>query len=68
MPFLDNMAVSFLVICAQMVITSIVWKEKPHKPVQWSLPKGIFRNNDPVFMWASAGIVIILAVLYIIFW
>jgi SSS family solute:Na+ symporter len=68
LPFLDNMVVSFLVICAQMVITSLIWKEKPGKAVQWSLPKGIFRNSDPVFMWASAGILIILSALYIIFW
>ena len=68
MPFLDNMVVSFLVICAQMVITSLIWKEKPDKAVQWSLPKGIFRNSDPVFIWASIGILIILSALYIIFW
>ena len=68
MPFLDNMVVSFFIICAQMVITSLIWKEKPEKAVQWSLPKGIFRNSDPVFKWASIGILIILSVLYIIFW
>jgi SSS family solute:Na+ symporter len=68
MPFLDNMVVSFLVICAQMVITSLIWKEKQDKVVQWSLPRGIFRNSDPVFIWASAGILFILSVLYVIFW
>jgi len=68
MPFLDNMVVSFFIICAQMVITSLIWKEKREKAVQWSLPKGIFRNSDPVFKWASIGILIILSVLYIIFW
>jgi SSS family solute:Na+ symporter len=68
MPFLDNMVVSFLAISAQMVITSLIWKEKPGKAVQWSLPKGIFRNSDPVFIWASIGIFIILTILYLIFW
>jgi hypothetical protein len=62
------MLVSFLIICAQMVVTSLIWKEKPQNTVKWSLPKGIFRNSDPVFIWASIGILIILSVLYIIFW
>ena len=68
MPFLDNMVVSFIVISAQMIITSLAWKEKQDPAVKWELPRGIFRNNDPVFIWASAGILIILSILYIIFW
>jgi solute:Na+ symporter, SSS family len=68
MPFLDNMAVSFLVISAQMVVTSLIWKEKQRVGIKWELPSGIFRNNDPVFIWASGGILIILVILYIIFW
>ena len=68
MPFLDNMVAAFLIICAQMVITSLIWKEKQDKAAQWSLPRGIFRNSDPVFIWASIGILIILSLLYIKFW
>ncbi len=68
MPFLDNMVVSFAVISFQMVVTSLIWKEEQRGKVRWELPQGIFRNNDPVFIWASAGIVIILSLLYTIFW
>jgi SSS family solute:Na+ symporter len=68
MPFLDNMVVAFFIICLQMVITSLIWKDKQEKDFKWELPRGIFRNSDPVFIWASVGIVIILAVLYLIFW
>jgi SSS family solute:Na+ symporter len=68
MPFLDNMVVSFLVICAQMVITSLMLKENHEKDHKWELPGGIFRNNDPVFIRASIGILIILVLLYFIFW
>jgi len=68
MPFLDNMVAAFLIICVQMVITSLIWKEKRDKAAQWSLPQGIFRNSDPVFIWASIGILIILSLLYIKFW
>jgi SSS family solute:Na+ symporter len=68
MPFLDNMVVSFLIICVQMVATSLLLKERQNKDEKWELPHGIFRNSDPVFIWASIGILLILSVLYIIFW
>ena len=31
MPFLDNMVVSFMIISAQMIITSPAWKEKQER-------------------------------------
>ncbi|MBK7712486.1 MAG: sodium/solute symporter [Bacteroidales bacterium] len=68
MPFLDNMALSFFIICLQMVVTSLIWKERQDKDVKWELPRGIFRNNDPVFIWGALGIVIILSLLYMFFW
>jgi SSS family solute:Na+ symporter len=64
MPFLDNMVVSFLVICAQMVITSLIWKEKPGKADQCHCQR-YFPNSDRFYL-ASIGILIIL-ILYLIF-
>lgn len=68
MPFLDNMAVSFGIICAQMIIVSLLDKSKQSQNSLWELPAGIFKNNDRVFKWFSAGIVLILCLLYYIFW
>jgi SSS family solute:Na+ symporter len=68
MPFLDNMVVSFAIIAAQMIITSLAWKKSGVENKRWDLPEGIFRNNDPVFIWLSAGILIILVTLYAVFW
>jgi SSS family solute:Na+ symporter len=68
MPFLDNMALSFLIISFQMIITSLYRKEKQNNVTKWELPAGLFRNNDPVFILASAGIIIILSLLYVVFW
>ncbi len=67
LPFLDNMLISFFLICAQMIITSLL--ERKNKSVhEWDLPAGIFKNMDPIFKWFSLGIVIILCLLYYIFW
>lgn len=68
MPFLDNMAVSFLIISLQMVITSLMDKKVGKPTSSWELPGGIFRNHDPVFRWASIIILVILILLYVIFW
>jgi SSS family solute:Na+ symporter len=68
MPFLDNMVVSFAIISVQMIITSLAGRKAMHKKKRWNLPAGIFRNNDPVFIWSSIGIMIILVTLYALFW
>jgi SSS family solute:Na+ symporter len=68
MPFLDNMVVSFVIISLQMIITTLLDKKSSLERTAPELPADIFRNNDPVFIWASAGIVFILSVLYLIFW
>lgn len=68
MPFLDNMVVSFLIICIQMIMVSLMVKPKDPVKSEWTLPENIFRNNDRVFKWMAIGIVIILAALYTIFW
>ena len=68
LPFLDNMVVSFLVISGQMVVVSLLENNKNYTGKKWELPDGIFKNNDPVFRWASIGILIILSLLYYIFW
>jgi len=68
LPFLDNMVVSFLIISAQMILTTLLDRNAGKKEAAWALPEKIFRNNDAVFIWGSAGIILILAVLYIIFW
>jgi SSS family solute:Na+ symporter len=68
MPFLDNMALSFFIISAQMIIVSLLDKKKEDKETPWELPAGLFRNDDPVFKWFSTGILLILCLLYYIFW
>jgi solute:Na+ symporter, SSS family len=68
LPFLDNMVVSFVIISLQMIITTLLDKRGNMNIKQWELPEGIFRNNDPVFKLASAGILLILVILYFIFW
>jgi SSS family solute:Na+ symporter len=68
LPFLDNMVVSFAIISAQMVITTLLDKKGRKEVTAPVLPKGIFRTDDPVFAWASIGIVVILSILYLIFW
>lgn len=68
MPFLDNMVFSFLVISAQMIIVTLLDKSEQARTSTWYLPDGIFKNNDMVFKWLAAGILLILCVLYYIFW
>lgn len=68
MPFLDNMVVSFAIISLQMILTSIYGNRRGKEKPEWELPAGIFRNNDPVFIWASVGIMVILTLLYMFFW
>jgi len=68
MPFLDNMAVSFLIICAEMIIMSLSKKDKPLETAKWELPGSIYQNTDKLFKWFSIGILIILCLLYISFW
>lgn len=68
LPFLDNMVVSFLIICAQMIAVSLLDNRRPVQGTEWELPKGIFRITDRVFIWLSVVIAIILSLLYYIFW
>lgn len=68
MPFLDNMVVSFLVISVQMIVVSLLDSEADKKEPGWKLPEGIFLSKDPVFIWSSAAIILILCLLYTIFW
>ena len=68
MPFLDNMVVSFVVICLQMIVVSLLDKSLEARSSSWELPKGIFRITDRKFILFSAGILIILSILYYFFW
>ncbi len=68
MPFLDNMLLSFLIISLQMIIVSLADRRKPTEAREWELPARIFRNDDPVFKWASLVILLILFMLYYILW
>jgi SSS family solute:Na+ symporter len=68
MPFLDNMLFSFFIISAIMVMVSLLDKSKKALASDWELPVGIFKNGDKVFKWLSAGILLILCLLYFIFW
>jgi SSS family solute:Na+ symporter len=68
MPFLDNMLLSFLIICVQMILVSLFGKGSDDQGPEWSLPDGIFRQTDKVFKGLSIGIVVILIILYSVFW
>jgi SSS family solute:Na+ symporter len=68
MPFLDNMAVSFLIICLQMIFMSLIDRRKVSLTPKWDLPKDLYHNTDRLFKWLSLGIFVILSLLYIIFW
>jgi SSS family solute:Na+ symporter len=68
MPFLDNMVFSFLIISAQMILVSLLDKNKQPQADKWDLPDNIFKNNDKVFKGLSVGILLILCLLYYIFW
>lgn len=67
MPFLDNMVVSFFIICTIMILVSLPGKKRMAPEKQWELPVNIFRINDPVFRWLAIGILIILFLLYSFF-
>jgi SSS family solute:Na+ symporter len=68
MPFLDNMAISFLIISAQMIVMTLLDNSIRPQMKEWQLPPDIFNNTDRLFKWFSIGIVFILIILYIIFW
>ena len=68
LPFLDNMVISFLIICAQMIAVSLLDKRKPAEGKEWELPAGIFKITDRIFSWFSIVIVFIISLLYYAFW
>jgi SSS family solute:Na+ symporter len=68
MPFLDNMVVSFLIISAEMIIVTLCDKSEMPVRSHWELPARIFRIDDNLVKWLSAGILCILCSLYYIFW
>ena len=68
LPFLDNMALSFLIICAVMIIISIFVKKAGESDSAWELPADIFRNEDKIFRYTAMGIPVILFLIYFIFW
>jgi solute:Na+ symporter, SSS family len=67
LPFLDNMAVSFLIIGSQILIVSLFDMRKAGKS-DWELPDKIFRDIDPAFKWLSMGVLCIIGILYFLFW
>jgi SSS family solute:Na+ symporter len=68
LPFLDNMAVSFLAISAVMVAVTLFFNGKKETGNKWFLPSDIFHIDDKVFIVAAAGIPAVLFILYFIFW
>lgn len=68
MPFLDNMVFAFLIISSIMILVTLFVKDTQLKSSPWNLPAGIFDNNDKVFKWLAAGILLILCMLYSVFW
>ncbi len=68
MPFLDNMLVSFLIICCQMITVSLLDTRIEESTSSWQLPVGVFKVEDPIFKWFSIGILVLLSILYYTFW
>ncbi len=68
LPFLDNMAISFLIISAVMITVTLFDKRFIAKSSGWELPEKVFRNDDKVFLWTAGGIPVVLLILYIVFW
>lgn len=66
MPFIDQMGVVFLMLSLLMVVISLTG-DKAISPKAINLEKGLF-TTSPWFNALAMGIVMILAVLYIIFW
>jgi solute:Na+ symporter, SSS family len=63
-PFLDRMAIVFLILSAMIIIISLI---HPHQVKDEPLPKELFRT-DTVFKVAACGILVILIVFYAAFW
>jgi SSS family solute:Na+ symporter len=68
LPFLDNMALSFLVIAVQIIVMSMHGNKEGSQTSSWELPPDVFHNKDKVFKWFSGGIAVILCTLYLYFW
>jgi SSS family solute:Na+ symporter len=68
LPFLDNMAITFLIITAAMILVTLTDRKSREVESKWSLPDDIFRNNDKVFIWTAMGIPVILVLIYFFFW
>jgi len=67
LPFLDNMLLSFFIICMQMILVTL-FDRRGVENQSWELPPGVFKVQDPVFKRATLGIIVILTLLYVIFW
>ncbi len=66
MPFLDRMGVVFLILCAILVVFSLI-QNKTDDPKGIQLSKKLF-YTDPVFNIGAMILSAIVAVLYIIYW
>ncbi len=68
LPFLDNMAISFLAISVTMIVVTLTDNKRSDKESKWELPDDIFKNDDKIFRWTALGIPVILVLLYFFFW
>ncbi|EMR00766.1 Na(+)/glucose symporter [Cesiribacter andamanensis AMV16] len=67
LPFLDRMGLVFLILCAVMIIISLIENRGQDNPKSIRVEKGLF-YTDPVFNMAALAVSAIVAVLYILFW
>ncbi|GAB5520860.1 MAG: sodium/sugar symporter [Rhodothermales bacterium] len=67
LPFIDRMGIAFLASIALIVIISLIEGKGQDDPNAIHL-EGKIKSKDPVFTFASYGIVLITAALYAMFW
>ena len=67
LPFLDNMAVSFIFISIQIIAVSLYDQKQKVTSTKWEISREYFRTG-PRFKLAAFGIIIVFATLYTIFW
>lgn len=66
MPFLDQMGIVFLLLSVLMILVSLI-EGNQESPRAIKFSAGLFKT-EPVFNILSAGIILILGVLYAMFW
>ena len=66
LPFLDRMGLTFLILCAIIIIISLI-ENKGDDPNAIELDKGIFKTST-AFNLGALGVMVLLALVYGLFW